>query len=230
MPSGKYNPNASDYSKVQGGEIGADGSLRKIVKIGAVSSGVTMNVSGTLEASFPDTITVEGSVSISNTPTVEVSGTVDVSNIHTVTVGGTVGISGTPTVEVSNTPSVSVANTVTVDGVINAELITQNKGLYAVTLLSFSAASGSETVISAPGGGTSIKILALMIGNENTDSGRRFEFRFGSTPFVRGYVGPELPINWNMVAHQPLSDTNTAVNVWANGTIVAPVTVHYTKV
>jgi hypothetical protein len=170
MPSGNWNPNASDFSKVVGGEVSVDSDLRKIVKIGAITSGATFNIDGT----------------------------------------------------------VNVENTVAIEGIVDAGLTTPRG--YAVALLSFSAASGSQTVISAPGGGTSIKVLGICICNENADSGRRFEFRFGSTPFVRGYVGPELPFNWNLVAHPAQGATNTAVNVWANGTVIAPVTIAYTKV
>lgn len=155
MPNPAGNPNASDFSKVQNGECLVDSSLRKVVKVGAVSATAYMPV---------DLYGFTGS------------------------------------------------------------------GTYATALLSFSADTGFETVISAPGAGTKIRVLGVALYNANTDTGIRFQFRFGSTAFLYAGAGPEIPYNHNMVAQNVMSAANKAVHVWANKTCVAPVTVFYTKV
>ena len=83
MPSGSSFDQQADWNKEQGGPIGADAELRKMVNVGAISAGVEVHV---LPGTTDLNVVVVGAVSI--TGGVSVTGTVTVSG--TVTLDGTV--------------------------------------------------------------------------------------------------------------------------------------------
>jgi hypothetical protein len=212
MPTGGSSfENVADYSKTQGGEIAADTALRKIVKIGAVSSGVTFPMSGT--------ITI-GSVSISGTPTVTISGTP--------TIQGTVSISGTPTVTINGTADVDIVGSVTTTFATPVAVKHRLDVSYATKTLSVTAA-GTASVVAAQGATTSTRVLGFSICNEGATK-RRFSMMFGTTPFWLGsLMGGGVPMNWNYVNHSVKSAVNKKVVVYSNGAATATVTVNWEK-
>jgi hypothetical protein len=248
MPTGSSSfKNVSDFSKKQGGEVEVDSALRKVVTIGAVSSGVTfpmsgtitigaVSISGTPTVTISGTPTIQGTVSISGTPTVTMSGTPDVDIVGSVTVTGTVGISGTPSFTVSGTAKVSVQGTANVDvkGAVTVTYTTpvsvkhRLDASYATKTLSVTAA-GTASVVAAQGASTSTRILGFSICNEGATA-RRFAMMFGTTPFWLGsLMGGGVPMNWNYVNHSVKSAVNKKVVVYANGAATATVTVNWEK-
>jgi hypothetical protein len=96
-----------------------------------------------------------------------------------------------------------------------------------ITILSTTAA-GTKVVVAAQAT-TAIQVRGFSLCNEGAAS-RRFELRFGSTAFWKGYVKAGLPFNWNYVGGYPQSADNKKVVAYTPGAGTASITVNYKQV
>jgi hypothetical protein len=96
-----------------------------------------------------------------------------------------------------------------------------------ITVLSTTAA-GTKSAVAAMAN-TAIQVRGFSLCNEGAN-GRRFELRFGTTAFWKGYVHARLPFNWNYIGGYPLSADNKKVVAYTPGAGTASITINYKKV